>query len=462
MNTAPISKEKESIVFLVLMLCIPILGIVFTFGERSFILLSVLVMSVIIIGSILFRAYLGILMLAFLIPLENFQVLPGAGITASKIIGMITLLSLFLKVATREIKGAYRTPIDAPLFCFLGFCILSLIPADNRISGLQKLLPVLSYTVFYYMVGALIFSKRRLFALIATLFFSISLASLTSLLQSKGITFGLSLEEHSQWIGGRFVTRTIGSFNDPNRFCTVLIIGLGIFFGLYRMSHIKLRLFLFMGFILIITSLYLSYSRSGYLALLVMVLVYLYLNARRRLFTSIVLFILLILLLYLFTPTDIKKHFAIAFSLEDESIMMRMKQYMASLSLLSKNWLFGVGIGNQHLKLIGAQVEFDLLETGLHCLPFAILLETGIFGFTSFCWLIVKGIMVLYRSFKQTNDPFLKGVFLSGILMISGYLTQNLFQNFWDLSILGLAPGILNAAWQIHRKEINEIQKSLV
>ena len=158
----------------------------------------------------------------------------------------------------------------------------------------------------------------------------------------------------------------------------------------------------------------------------------------------------------IFLPESLLQHFHSGFTFEEGSSRMRLQQYMVALEMFPKHWLVGLGLGNQSGVLIGKQVGFDLLESGLHCLPFSILLETGILGFASFVWLIITSFIVLFASYNKTKDTFLKGTFLAGLFVLAGYLTHNLFHNFMYLSILGLIAGIINAAFHNWKGECGE------
>lgn len=449
MNRIILKYNKEISVIFALLLVVLILTSLNRFGDKAIILFSMLSIGVIISGAIIIKPFCGILMIAALIPFENYQVLPGVGLTSTKILGLITLFSTIIHIISSDIKGIKKSPIDVPLFCFLTICFISIIPAEDKMKSIPCLIALTSYTIIFYLTGTILDSKRKILIVTGVLFSSIILVSLLNIFQSFGIDFGLSLKKSIQWVGEKRVVRYSGSFLNPNRFVTIQIIAFGISASFLGRLPLKLKPLLIVVGLILLYSVYISYSRSAYLALTAIFLVYLFINARRRLFFVIFLLVIAFWLLVAFLPESIMEHFHKGFSFEDTSTRTRLQQYIAALKIFPEHWLIGLGIGNQSSTMIGRQVGFDLLDTGLHCLPFSILIETGILGFAAFAWLIMQSALVLHRCFLKTEDRLMKGVFLGGILVLAGYMAHNLFHNFMYMSILGLTAGIYNAAYNV-------------
>ena len=452
MNRVIAKYDKQIAVLFSLLLVAMMLASVYKFGDKTLMLFSAAIIATVVSGAILIKPFYGIFLIAVLIPFENFQVLPGAGVTATKLLGLVTLFSTIIHILTGEIKGVKKSPVDLPLFCFLAVCLLSLIPAEDKTGSLVKIVSLLSYAMLFYLAGTLLNTKRKIIIVMAGIFTSIVLVSILGILQTKGLTFGMTVQKNIQWVGGQRVARYSGSFLNPNRFVTLQVIALGIFGGMLGRLPLKLRPLLLFGGIVLACSVYMSYSRSAYLALTGIFLVYLFIYARRRLFWVIFIMLIALWILITFLPESIMEHFYKGFSFEDSSTRTRLQQYLMALKIFPEHWLLGVGIGNQSGMLVGKQVGFDLLETGLHCLPFSILIETGILGFATFAWLILASVSVLYKTFLITEDKLMKGVFLSGILVLAGYLVHNLFHNFMYMSILGLTAGIFAGAYHVIHK----------
>ena len=369
--------------------------------------------------------------------------------TGSKIIGTMVLFSVLLYIFAGKIKSIKLSSIDFLLFSFLGICFLSLIPANDKVEGLAKLTSLLSYIVLFYLSSILINTRKRLFIVLMVLWFSIFAVSLVNILQTIGINLGLFIAQHIIWVGDVRIVRYSGTFLGVNRFATLQIIGLAITIGLLRFISVRFKAMIITGGFIMLASLYFSYSRSAYLSLGAMFAYYAFICTKRKVFW-ILLFFFVVGAIFLYLPQNVYEHFISGFTFEDSSTRMRLQQYTVAAEVFEQNWLLGVGIANQSNILI----DTYLLEGGLHCLPLSILLETGVFGFLTFCWLICSGWFCLIRSSQRTKDPLLQSTFLMGLLAVLGLLVHNLFHNFMYMSILGLIGGILNGAWQIKQKEM--------
>jgi O-antigen ligase len=447
-------NEKGIFISAAILLIFFTLGIVFYTGEKSAIFLALLIIITLILGLILLNPYLGILAIVFLIPFENLQVLPGVGLTVTKIVGIVTFFSLMLNIISGKIKGIKKSPVDVPLFCFLGICLSSLVKAEDINISFTKLKSLFSYVLLFYMTGTVLHTKRRVVTALFVLIFSISVVSFIMILQVYGIDLGIgSLETITTWVGSQATIRYSGTFHDPNRFSTLQIIGSAVILGLFGIMTFRKKFLLVIAFAAMMGSIYYSYSRSAYLAVIALSTIYSIIQLRRHFLVTIFIAATLVVLVFTFIPENVYEHFQKGVTLEDSSTRERFQQYQAAWKHYSQNWFLGVGIGNQRDIMIGTQVGFDVLTTGLHCLPYSILLETGILGFAVYCWMMVNCFLVLYQSMEKSHDSDLRYIFLSGILIMVGYYTQNIFHNFMDLSILGLMPGIMNAALWIFRKQ---------
>ena len=262
----------------------------------------------------------------------------------------------------------------------------------------------------------------------------------------SGIDGGASVIEFT---GGRFL-RAYGSFGWPNSLGiylgVCLIIGLIIYL---KTKNSRLKIFITIGQLFVLSGLILSFSRSAWLAGVIGVLVLLIFNfkdiVRQVLYYSLLVTIYLLILFPLFSA-----RLNLENRLESRSVDERISQYQEFSSILNQEdtkyeilntrYLFGVGPGNYTLALEEIYPERNSWGyQPVHNIYLLSLAELGIFGFLIYWGLV----LFLLRQVWKNNKVFLAPILA---LLIAGLFDHWLFSMytgvvfFWVVFALSFRP----------------------
>lgn len=404
---------------------------------------------------ILSRPHLGIYLLAFLIPFELFQVIPGVNLTVSKLLGGVLLVTLFCHVLRGGIRGIRRTPIDFFLLWFYLACAISLYGVSYFKEGGALLISLVSYGVLFYLSVNMLRTKEHVMGALGSLWLSILLVSILSVFQNHGIGAGSSVSRLT-YIGGQLMERHGGTSINTALFATFPLLGFGISLSWLRMARgffqFAVVIFSLCVFVLCI---YESYTRSVLLALFPMALCYGCLFAKRKVLFQIGLVICVAIALASL-PGFLYEHFSSGVRLEDPSTSSRYLQVLVGWELFKDHWVFGVGFGNSVYYMLGYEYGYEILENGMHCTPIAFLLETGLFGFLSFCCLLGAFLLNCFKAFNSSDNQEMRLVLAAGVVCLVGHLFHLLFHPAFYMSVIGIFYGIVMAAWCVAYRESKE------
>lgn len=370
-------------------------------------------------------------------------------IYASDIIfALILVLFLFSKI--KQIKNIKVSSQFMICFLFLIICSISYFFANYtqmyfyyffRIIECITMLFILQIInvdtrkIFYFFISSIIFHGiLGVFQFINQNITSNKYLGIAEHLSSAGGTS--VLENHA----GRFL-RIYGGFTHPNVFGGFIVIAiiflLILFFTNHNLNKSKrIGYFLILGFLLEI--LFLTFSRSAFLALficLVLLFIFQILNKNFKNVSMIFLFIFIICVINIFIFKDLIYSRATQTDrLELKSISERVVLNNESRVLIKNNWILGVGLGNYiphvynntHLK----QNIWDYQP--VHNVYLLVLSELGILGLICYSSIF---IYALIGRVKQKNYLF--------ILPIIVVLTINLFDHYFWTSFSGIMLSFL-------------------
>jgi len=396
---------------------------------------------------------IGVHAMALLMPWERYQVIPGLGVTAAKLVGAGLCLVFAVHLVGRSIRGVPRTPFDLPLACFLTCCLLSLVFARDPVFGLAKLASFVSYALIAYAVPAFLTTKRSVARACVLLWASIVAVSAFTLLQVLGIVEGSAYGDQASFVGGELVERSAGTSLNPAVFICFPVFGVGLALGIFQSGmSLRLRAAAAASLPILALAIYWSYTRSALMGLGAMGAAYGFVYARQRLFW-IPVFLCAAVAGLLLMPPELMQHFSTGFSGQEVSAGQRVLQYRAAWEILNATYFRGIGFANTDFIMKGYRVDFDLIDKTLHSMPYTFLLETGIQGFVAFLWLVAATLGGFRRQMLRTADANLRGVLAGVSLAFVGYLVHTLFHNVPYLSVNGLIAGIGAAAWNVAIRE---------
>ncbi len=252
------------------------------------------------------------------------------------------------------------------------------------------------------------------------------------------------------------IGRLLSTWFDPNflggYFAFILSLLGGHLWGQWKNEKTNLIFFILSGiFLFILIALFLTYSRSSYLALLIAGLVFA-LFAERRLF---IVGIFGIILLLSFSPRAQERVSNALISAQalftqtertlDPTSRLRIKSWQVGWNILKNNPITGVGFNN--LKTVQKR-EWSFLTkshagSGIDSSILTVMATTGVVGLFSFLWIWgIIGVKSI-RNFIKHKDGFSIGFFagLMGIF-IHSFFVNTLFFNLF-LPVLFLSSAII-------------------
>lgn len=239
----------------------------------------------------------------------------------------------------------------------------------------------------------------------------------------------------------------------------------GVFIGIYlvqsskfkaQSGNLKLKIFYLIFLLIIITSLYLTYSYAAWLAVIVSFIIVSAILYRNKINKKLLVISLLVIFLLVISQWNTAK-FNNLKNFSRSSLESRIIIWQAAGKILKDNLIFGIGPGNFQNKYLEYQKYFPpYLEWAVsqpHNLYLAFWLQAGMAGLAGFVILIfkwLKEIIALVK--KQKNGADVAAVLLGIMLYIllhgladTTYWKNDLAMVFWVIFSLGLMMKKLDA-----------------
>lgn len=344
------------------------------------------------------------------------------------------------------------TPISKFIILLFLALIVSLINAHFNgwfsIKLLRQSYTLIQSIILLIVVISVLNDRHKLMKSIEILFFSAGISTLLLLI----ITFAQGLA---------FSRRVIVPFADFSLnevailFAPYIAIGIVL---LWLNKAFKKRLFIILSIIIMVITLIITQSRGAWVAALCSTI---YLFYKRRYYRGMLIVVLFVAILFLFSSfRNILSVRLAQFGGGDISLMHRFVLWKTALVIISKNFLFGVGMNN--FLLIKYNFGFPAwLDPRMiyhtHNIYLEILTNLGIIGFLGFFGLVIKTFSGLNKitSINDNNSSLLSLGFKAAILtfLIHGLVDSGLFRNvtfFSFIVIIGLSLALVKTNDKIH------------
>lgn len=424
---------------------------------------------ILVIGFILsvltvFNLEIGLYLLIFVVPftqqlsLGRLAFVPIDTGTDDALIIFI-ILSWLAGIARRKEPLFLKTPLNWPIVTFFSVAVFSLIGASTRFSqgvviiGFLHLLKFFEYVAIYFIVVSTIKNEDQIKKFLIMCFVVVGFIAL--------IQFGAILRWGHFSLSGEAPTNNL-FYNQTMEVFTSNAI-LGVFYSFFLsillsilldtpVSKGKVPLIFFAA--IISFALFNTFSRSAYLGLMGSFLV-MGLLKEKRFFLIVLLFIFLspiymqsaVLERITLTVHTIKS--TIVF---DESSAIRLELWQKGFKVFFDNIIIGTGYWTTRYVLGGYEAHSQYV---------ALLVETGIIGFSIFCWLVVRMFKNALNLLRKTNSVFLKSVgigYAAGLsaILITCFFSESL-EAFRMVGPLWFVTGLITSANRLLSKEKEEV-----
>ena len=378
----------------------------------------------------------------------------GRGVTVrlDDILLLIIGFSWFARTAIYKELGLFlKTPLNKPIAYFI---IISLVSTSLGVlfgrvqpkTGFFFLLKYFEYFIVYFMVVNNIRGRKQIRNWIIALFVTAAIVSIIGIFQIPS--------------GGRVTAPFEGRVGEPNTLGGYLILILSMAAGLF-LNTVSMRekiLLTCLGLLIIVPFLY-TQSRGSYVAAIPMLITLLILSKKKTGLSLILiaLFALGVLFLptvvkdrisYTFTQTEQRGQIEIAGARLDTSTSARISTWK---DIITKDWIKHpfLGYGVTGYRFVDAQYP-------------RVLIESGILGLVTFIWLIHSLFSAVLKTYRNTNDPFYKGLSLGFLVCLvsmlghavgcNTFIIVRIMEPFWFFAgIVIMLPLI-----ELEEKEKNE------
>lgn len=371
---------------------------------------------------------------------------------------LITFLCMFFDLNfSKKIKEQKFLVTD----CFVMLFLLALIYSRQISNDVQKNKIFLVYFVFvafYFAVNFFISNKERLFMALKAFAVSSGFVAVVGMFQ-----FVTGSYKTTTWTDTNMFEdiqgRLVATFENPNVFGEFLLLAIPITFAMIIVSKSKLWKFFFSCIALASCGcMILTYSRGCWLGLIFAVAIIILL-----LFPKLILPLCIVAPFSIFViPETIIERITSIGNMNDGSTVFRVYIWRATVEMLKKYGLCGIGLGTDCYEKFYSKYAYDaVLAPHSHNTFLHVMCESGLFGLIVFVLLLFFLIKQLFVAFSKTKDKNIKVVSAClvggfGGLMIQG-MFDNVFYNYRMYMIFFAVLSLACAVYKIYKKEENFI-----
>lgn len=365
----------------------------------------------------------------------------AGGVTLFHVAWLMSILTtIVILITTNDQRLKYIYPISKPFFVFIILALLSLIYSPNFNGGLYIIVQTLALYIFFIIVSNFINTKTHMLVILGILL-------LLNVSQTLLITYQLLFENVTYFADSTVETtegfriyRPSGTFHDPNVLATYMIFGV-----IYTVSYMifnnisRILKLILIGFVLVsLSGIILTFSRSGWLALMFGMITILLFYPKKKvlLYWGLGIFSIFLLAAFIIPHSElvIERFTSITDLMKDPSIRVRLALIKSSFFMFFDHPFFGVGFRGYpmfydfYLDPLAPQIQLYVKES--HTLWSTLLAELSIWG-------VIVVAIFFYKFFKdsliaamKTTDNFKKSIYVGVFSIFIALNIDFLFYGF--------------------------------
>lgn len=393
-------------------------------------LIFVLILGVLFSGAIFFNPAIGVLGLIGLI-YSNIGPLIGVSLFSMLLFYVLACMIVMKLLIEPEFT---KHDIDIYLFGLTLFVLIGFVRAFDKILALEAFLEYIRSLLLFFCIVNLIKSRKFIEFSFFALIVSASFLALYSIHQFNQSTH---------------VMRFSGVSRDANELALLISTSIPLSVSLIKTyKNMLIKLCLFVSIILIIATVFMTYSRGGFISLFFIILSLLFLERKRKIVIVLAVALFIFLLYYFLTHLAHSK-IMLRLLTKDTSFIQRLQLYKGGISMFLSNPVLGVGLGN----FLFWSTTYTGLITSLiaHNIFIQVAAELGIGGiffFVAVLVVVLKTNLKSYRLAKEASDRnylnMAEGVSIAFMSFTVGnlFLTLHFDQAYWIL--IGLSVAFYN------------------
>lgn len=462
---------------LIMLILLVSIGQSVTTAKPQFILIAIigLVLSVLTIMNLEWGLYILIFVIPFTLQYRMGRTL---AVGTDDVLLLLLIFSWIANRARTKEQIFVDTPLNWPFILFFIIGTISLtqmtsgFPQSWVINGLLHLLRFFEYVFIYFIVVSCIQELPQVRKFTIAFFINVGVVAAIQIVQN---IIGGNLAPNIFYAKNTIVYYGVSTFGSNAIlgafYCFAISIALGLIVTM-RPSRIRAVLMIFS--VVISFALFNTFSRSAYIGIIAGIFIIAVLRKKR----AFILFLALLVISPILIQAPVLNRIAMTFERRpgpmeidpsyfkqdeyhlpgqtyasimespggaalDPSALVRLVIWRRALEIFTENPIFGVGWwGGRYL-----------MKTEAHSQYWAYLVETGIFGFGIFLWLMVRIFKISLWVKNNASDNFTEGLGLGYAAGLSGILATCLFSEsleaFRILGPLWFMTGLIVSARNI-------------
>ena len=400
------------------------------FGLLTYIV-SPLNICVAIAGIVVFYVILcypeaGFLAFLFIVPF-----LPPGGLVVTGV-GPCILISLcyFLKLIRGKRTFSFEI-FDLFVLMFSMLIFFSGAVSVSKMGSLRPALVYLCFTLFYFPAINMIRSKEMIKRSVAVLMFSGFLVAIYGVFQNY---FGVGNQTWQDSDMFSDITgRVVSTLENPNVLAEYLILIIPFtIVSLFIAKQAKTRMPYVIYIIFTILCLVFTWSRGSWLGFIISSAILLII-INRKVIAGYVGGLILVPLAPLVLSETIIQRFTSIGNITDSSTSYRVSIWTASLNLIRRHLIEGIGVGVESFKLVYPGFALAGIEGAphSHSLYLQVCVESGIAGLIVLVFIIFFFAQYCFTAIKKAGEKYVKLLIAAGMCAVFGFLLNGFTDYVW-------------------------------
>ena len=346
-------------------------------------------------------------------------------------------------------------------FCTLAFIfslLLNCFISYDRADSIRVLLFFITSFMLCFVIYSSIRNEKCLDVICGFMYGALMITSLFAVAQGVlGVEADAALTDME--LNEGMPGRVFSTLANPNNFAEFLVLFMpfGLAFALNRPRDYKYKLHLLCGMLLPLIAILLTYSRSGWMALIIAAVVFISMYDKKL----IPVFIILGILAIPFIPQSILNRILTIGNLEDSSSSYRVDIWTGCLEMLKEYWFTGVGLGTG-----GFAEIYPLYAVGKsgvaphsHMHFMEMLCELGVLGFVSYVCMTFTLIKRSLVACSRKVPEKIRNVAIASASSMTGIVLIGCFEYCWFyprvMFAFFISAGIAMAVYKMSRESQN-------
>jgi putative inorganic carbon (HCO3(-)) transporter len=388
------------------------------------------------------RPDIGLLIIIFLIPFEDFNALPGISASSLSVLKLASLAvfggAIIHFFIFRKLDRLVSAPQNWLILFFLGAVVVSNFVAIDPATTLDKTFKLARVLALYFVAINVIRTRTDMSRVVWVMIVAGLICTLYGI-------YNYHFNPDTLDINGRIS----GTMDHPNGYAAAMVARLPLaLFLLPSERHPGRRALLAFAVITMLYGVLLSGSRGGMIAL-VLALVLFIIRQKHKLF-YLLLLLTVVLTFLIIAPPHIKERLGLQpteYNTTDYSQERRLTYQQFGLELFQQNPVAGIGLSGFSTAYARSEYRFmqtDEVKRVAHNMYLEIATGTGILGLIPFLALLAMALYSAFRAAQRAagQDAFLastaNGVLagLAGFLVASFFLSEQYEKTLWLLIAL--------------------------